>query len=246
MNAIADLAARLAATLPGPDMGSLDAASRAGRDELARLRDRPGPPAVHAACGEILGVLDDNSNDYVAGCLAGAAAAARVTRETQRVEVVWSGPESDVDTGRLTSRVVVDLIGEARRRVLLVSYAAITEERITAALAGAIERGVDVTLVRERAVDNPAFRSSDEAFVGLPLRRVVWPADRRPEGAALHPKLIVVDGRSALVGSANLTGRALDANLECGVLIRGGPQPKSISDHIWSLIHSGTLAVSAS
>ncbi len=47
----------------------------------------------------------------------------------------------------------------------------------------------------------------------------------------------------ALIGSANLTGRALDTNIECGVLLRGGPQPRAISEHIWGLVRSGVLTV---
>jgi cardiolipin synthase A/B len=48
----------------------------------------------------------------------------------------------------------------------------------------------------------------------------------------LHVKVIVVDDRIALVSSANLTGCVMEANLECGILIRGGPHPRAICDHI--------------
>jgi len=67
------------------------------------------------------------------------------------------------------------------------------------------------------------------------------PAAQRPPGAALHAKVIVVDDRIALVGSANLTGRAMEANLECGILIRGGPQLRAIRDHIAGLRAAGIL-----
>jgi phosphatidylserine/phosphatidylglycerophosphate/cardiolipin synthase-like enzyme len=154
---------------------------------------------------------------------------------------VWTGPDSDVDTSRFTSQVIIDLIGEARRSLLLASYATNPEARIVAALTEAVDRGVDVSILYERAADNPAFRSGSDAFAGLRARRLIWPADRRPAGAALHPKFVVVDDHVALVGSANLTGRALDVNMECGMLIRGGRHPRAIADHIWSLLHSGEL-----
>jgi phosphatidylserine/phosphatidylglycerophosphate/cardiolipin synthase-like enzyme len=57
----------------------------------------------------------------------------------------------------------------------------------------------------------------------------------------LHAKIIVVDDRVALVGSANLTGRAMGDNLECGILIRGGKQPRAIRDHVVSLYMAGRL-----
>lgn len=47
--------------------------------------------------------------------------------------------------------------------------------------------------------------------------------------------MIVVDDQVALVGSANLTSRAMESNLECGVLISGGPQPYSIREQIMRL-----------
>ena len=48
-----------------------------------------------------------------------------------------------------------------------------------------------------------------------------WPANRRPvvgqSHAALHAKLVAADERIALLGSANLTDKALAHNLELGV-----------------------------
>ena len=51
----------------------------------------------------------------------------------------------------------------------------------------------------------------------------------------------MVDDQVALVGSANLTSRAMESNLECGILIRGGPQPRAIRDHITGLQAAGVL-----
>jgi cardiolipin synthase A/B len=62
--------------------------------------------------------------------------------------------------------------------------------------------------------------------------RLRWRAEHRPPGAALHAKIIVIDEEVALVGSANFTGRAMATNLECGILVRGGPQPRAIRAHI--------------
>jgi len=44
---------------------------------------------------------------------------------------------------------------------------------------------------------------------------------RRQAGAVLRAKLLTIDRRRALVGSSNLTRRALAANLEAGRLVRG-------------------------
>jgi phosphatidylserine/phosphatidylglycerophosphate/cardiolipin synthase-like enzyme len=74
------------------------------------------------------------------------------------------------------------------------------------------------------------------------ITRWRWPADKRPAGAVLHAKVLVVDGRRALVGSANLTRRALEANIEAGVVINDQHVASAIEDHVRALIASGTLA----
>jgi phosphatidylserine/phosphatidylglycerophosphate/cardiolipin synthase-like enzyme len=71
------------------------------------------------------------------------------------------------------------------------------------------------------------------------IRRWCWPADRRPPGALLHAKALIIDGERALIGSANLTERALSANL--GVLIRDPSVTAALEAHIGSLMESGVL-----
>ncbi len=117
----------------------------------------------------------------------------------------------------------------------LVSYATHNEPSIKAALSAATARNVAVTLLAERHEDNPSYTAAGTPFPGLNVLRLHWPASSRPPGAALHAKIIVVDDQVALVGSANLTSRAMESNLECGILIRGGPQPRAIRDHITGL-----------
>jgi phosphatidylserine/phosphatidylglycerophosphate/cardiolipin synthase-like enzyme len=146
-----------------------------------------------------------------------------------------------VSSSRLTAAAVIDLINAARSEILLVSYATQTEPSIKAVLSAAAARNVDVTLLAERHEDNPSYTAVGPPFPGLSVLRLYWPASSRPPGAALHAKIIVVDDQVALVGSANLTSRAMESNLECGILIRGGPQPRAIRDHITGLAASGAL-----
>jgi phosphatidylserine/phosphatidylglycerophosphate/cardiolipin synthase-like enzyme len=70
-----------------------------------------------------------------------------------------------------------------------------------------------------------------------------WPADQRPagSGAALHAKAVIADAQVAFITSANLTGAALDHNLELGVLVRGGSVPRRLHEHFLALMASGVL-----
>jgi phosphatidylserine/phosphatidylglycerophosphate/cardiolipin synthase-like enzyme len=213
----------------------LAAAARDGVAAVRRLRAEASAPAVRDACDRLLAQLGTIDPAFAAGLLAGAATTVRRLRAQQTLTIVWTGPESGVTTSRLTAATVVDLIRQARREILLVSYATQTEPALDAALAEAASRGVEITLLAERHADNPAYSDTRMPFLGLPSIRLHWPAEERPPGAALHAKIIVIDDRAALVTSANLTSRAMEANLECGTLLRGGPQPAAIREHIWGL-----------
>ena len=186
-------------------------------------------------------MLSGEDPAYLAGLLAGAARAVDRARQRQSLDVVWTGPETGRAAGRLTAATVTDLIGQARREILIVSYATHSEPAIEAALAAAAGQGVEITILAERHADNPVYTATGTPFPGLQALRLRWPASRRPVGAALHAKILVVDQRLALVGSANFTGRGMESNLECGILIRGGPQPGAILDHIAELRARGYL-----
>jgi hypothetical protein len=116
--------------------------------------------------------------------------------------------------------MMIDLVDSAREELLLVSYATYPPAELTAALGRAVARDVQVTVPLERDADNPQFGGTYEAFPGLQLTR---------HGAAPHAKVMVVDRSVALIGSANLTGHALDRTSNAAAprraAARPGPRP---------------------
>lgn len=238
---VAVLACALASQMPPGDLRELSSATADGRQGLLALRARSAAVVTRNACDRLLAVLSSCSPDYLAGALVGAARSASDQRRSGTVDVVWTGPQSGLRTNRLTSAVIVDLIAQASQEVILVSFAAQTEPLVAAALQTAVDRGVEVTLLLERQVDNPTYSGPAFPFPMLAARRLSWPSSARPQGAALHAKVMVIDGSLALVGSANLTGHALERNLECGVLLRGGAAPPAIRVHLLRLLDIGVL-----
>ena len=238
---LADWACRTAERLPTGDVCRLAEAAAAGGPGVRQLRANSGSVILRDACDQLLHRLGYAESAYLAGLLTGTARAVERSRRHQSVSVVWTGPESGVSSSRLTAAAVIELINAARSQILLVSYATYTEPSISTALSAAVARGVAVTLLAERHEDNPSYTALGTPFPGLDALRLHWPAGSRPPGASLHAKIIVVDDQVALVGSANLTSRAMESNLECGILIRGGPQPRAIRDHITGLHAAGLL-----
>lgn len=184
----------------------------------------------------------------VPGAVLGAAIAAAahahdLARRTSHVELVVSGPTSTVIHARRTEQLVAQLVGEAQHDILLITFGLQMHHDLRDALVSATARGVAVTVLAEDPADNPAFTGDPaRALTGLDVRRLRWPAEHRPEGgAALHAKVIVVDGAIAFITSANLTRRAAGDNLEVGVLIRGGAIPARLVAHVDRLLEQDVL-----
>ncbi len=167
---------------------------------------------------------------------------ARQDADARRARPVWTGPGT-VGEQRLTAATLHQLITGAQDRILLVSYAAYTLPEIATDFEAAVQRGCQVDVVFETEEDSAgAYMGPGRPFEQLAgITRWRWPADQRAAGAVLHAKLLIVDGRRALVGSANLTHRALTANLEAGVLITDPDLTGALESHIRGLVDRGIL-----
>lgn len=170
---------------------------------------------------------------------------ARQVAEACRSRPVWTGPGASGEQ-RLTAAVLHDLVASANQRVLLVSYAAFTLTSLASDLTDAVARGCTVDVVFETEEDSSgSYSGQSTPFANVAgITRWRWPAEQRGNGAALHAKVLVIDGARALVGSANLTRRALTANLEAGVLIADPRIAGALEKHVRALMASGTLATS--
>lgn len=226
--ALLELARQWTAELPEPSARSLAVALRGGPAAVRKF-GREVNGAQTKAAATIASKIETTDGQYLAGLLDGLLDA-RAHQPT--ITPVWTGPTTGDASHRLTLAVVADLIAEARNELILVSYATYPSEGIRAALNAAAGCGVAITLLLERAADNPGFKGSITPFPGLDSIQLHWPAAARPNGASMHAKLLVVDRHTALVGSANLTGMALESNLECGVLVRGGSLPGKLAEHV--------------
>ena len=177
-----------------------------------------------------------------------SAALVQAEAAAHRSEVVISGPASDSSAVRLTSSVISELIHHCQKSLLIVSFAAFGITEVIHELEKAAHRGVRIDLVLESTANeggtlyglgaSAAFRAirRDATFW-------TWPASRRPvvgaSRAALHAKLMAADERVALLGSANLTDKALASNLELGVIIRDPDVVRGMVRHFRSLMKPG-------
>lgn len=217
-----------------------------GPDTAGHLTSLVPTPAFRDSVQRLLEAWQqqpDTSGVAVGAAVAAAAHAHDAARRTAHLELVASGPTSSVIHARRTEQVLLQLVHEAQRQILLVTFGLQMHNELRDALRAATERGVTITVLAEDSGDNPEFHGDPvKAVTGLDVRRLRWPAEKRPaHGAALHAKVVVIDGATALVTSANLTKRAAGDNLEVGVLVRGGDIPGRLIGHINRLVDQDVL-----
>jgi phosphatidylserine/phosphatidylglycerophosphate/cardiolipin synthase-like enzyme len=191
--------------------------------------------------------LDGTPPAQTAAFLRGLAAGCALQTTAVGVETVWSGPSSHSVPVRATAQALIQVVTEATSELLLMTYSAKRHDPLREALASAIARRVQVTVVVETLQGAGSALAGAEpaaAFAGIGgLQLWHWPVERRAESSSkLHAKLAVADRRVLLVSSANLTQSGVEKNIEAGVLIRGGSAPARAAEHIVELKSKGVLA----
>lgn len=244
MTELARRAARVARALGSAHVAALAEAYRpaSGHTPAAAAVAAQAVPAPHRDDIDALNQAWSTAPDTPGAAIALAletAEAARSVDDSPQVEVVVTGPDSPDAPVRLTSEVVRQLIDQATRRVMLVSYAAYQLPSVIAALEAAKTRGVRVSLILESP---EKLDGGGGAYAYAAFETYHWPLDQRiPPEAKLHAKAVLVDGKAALLTSANMTGAAYDKNIELGVLCRGGGTAHQIQRHFDALIARGVL-----
>ena len=161
--------------------------------------------------------------------------------EENQTELVLTGPTTPFVATRRTERVLLDVIASAHSELFIVSFVAHERPSILKTLKKAADKGVQVNVVLESSVDSGGTLESDQ-FIGLKaaLPDAIfyhWTArDGEFAGGKVHAKIVVSDQESAFLTSANLTGHAMERNIEAGALFRGGDTPRDIALHLRGLI----------
>jgi phosphatidylserine/phosphatidylglycerophosphate/cardiolipin synthase-like enzyme len=205
-------------------------------------------PAARAALDHLIAAWRQTeiSGDVLAGILVGAAFAHQKAQSESSVELVWTGPTTPFVATRRTEQVLLDLIGHAQSDLFLVSFVAYDVSSVVDALNGAAARGIDIRILLETSMSHGGSLSVDPIATMrrcVPLATLyVWTDRPTPfaEGR-VHAKVAVADGNEAFLTSANLTGHALEKNMEAGVLISGGLVPKGLRQHLHALITTSVI-----
>jgi phosphatidylserine/phosphatidylglycerophosphate/cardiolipin synthase-like enzyme len=194
---------------------------------------------------------DDLDAAVVATALQTAAYSERVHRDSQSVELVWTGPDPGNAPFRRTEQAILQVLDSATERITLVSFAVYRIPNVANALVRAARRGVRITVIVEtpdKVVGEGEYDTiralGDEVANCASL--YYWPREKRTLGDSgkvgiLHVKCAVADGEWLFLSSANLTRQAFTINMELGMLVRGGTIPRRVEDQFVELIRSRSL-----
>ena len=227
----------------------------------------PGPIKVAQVLGERLAISVNAGLERMAtsgwspGQLRILLLSVLAERTSARRSWDWvvSGPALEGVPTRDTGVVYRSLVEQARERLLLSSYALYNGRELFAPLHDALleNPALRVRLILDVSRDFHDHSVSDGIVARFKerFRKRDWPWVELPEvyfdprgleldparKAVLHAKCVIVDGKSALVTSANLTRAAQEKNIEAGVLVQDASRVAGLERFFEGLIESGVL-----
>ncbi|WP_223251987.1 cardiolipin synthase [Paracoccus mutanolyticus] len=131
-------------------------------------------------------------------------------------QVVSTGPD---DRQGSLSDCMVTMIHAARDRLVITTPYYVPDASLDTAIRTAARRGVDVTMILPARNDSLVVQATSEGFyyglVSAGVKLMLF------HGGLLHSKIITVDGRMAMIGSANMDRRSFELNYEMNMLFVG-------------------------
>ena len=219
-------------------------------DDFPKIR-RNLSPNINA---KLIDLLEQNwkqnkqlSSVEIASALISASLTAEIAASRGSVEVVWTGPSSNLVPIRHTEQVLKEVIESAKTKLFVVSFVAYDVPGVHAALNKAIERNVSVDILVESSQNSHSKIQVDSVpkmKSAVPKANIyIWDQSESPKNmiGVVHAKCAVADDCIAFITSANLTTAAMEKNVELGVLISGGDLPVRLDQHLRSLVVSEIL-----
>lgn len=174
-----------------------------------------------------------------------ALAVSQYSEKRGHDELLWTGPKTAVIAVRQIEQAFCELIHYAARKLFIVSFVAYRAENVLNALDDAMKRNVEINFLLEQPKEHGGTVNIDSFRMlkgYLPTANFyIWNDPSKPDSASVHAKCVVADEHIALISSANLTGKAMDDNMELGILVKNGHIPHQLSSLFEALIFEKTI-----
>jgi putative cardiolipin synthase len=170
-----------------------------------------------------------------------AAAAAQLSEWLGGAALHWAPGEVIADDpdrasgadARLVAGRLAEVLARAEREVLIESAYLVPGEEGLALFAGLVRRGLRVRILTNSlaATDVPVVHAG---YAPYRERLLAAGVELHEFRRTLHAKVLVVDRRTAWVGSFNVDPRSVELNTEAGVLIESPSLAAELAEHIES------------
>jgi cardiolipin synthase len=202
-----------------------------------------GTPAAAAVMDQLVEAWRSTSvgaDELALMLLAAGHVVAKVANQ-QSTELVWTGPTTPFVSARRTEQALLQVINAAKQTLFITSFVAYDVSTIVRALNDASARGVAISILLELSQDHGGAISFDAigkmSALVPPAKIYAWrdKAEAFSDGR-VHAKVAAADGSICFITSANLTGYAMERNMEAGLLINGGDVPATLHSHLQALV----------
>ena len=222
-------------------------ATRVRRTEASKavvvLSSVVGTPVASAVVEQLAAAWQNTKvgSDELASMLLAASHVYTKAASEQSTELVWTGPTTPFVSARRTEQALLQVINSAEQSLFITSFVAYDVSTIVKALNAANDRGVAISMLLELSQEHGGsitFDAIGKMRTLVPAANLyAWhdKADPFSDGR-VHAKVAVADGRMCFITSANLTGHAMEKNMEAGVLISGGRIARLLDELLRSLV----------
>jgi len=164
----------------------------------------------------------------------------------QSAELVWTGPITPFVSARRTEQALLQVINAAEQSLFITSFVAYDVSTIVKALNAAAVRGVAISMLLELSQDHGGSISFDAigkmSTLVSAAKLYTWRDKAEPfSDGRVHAKVAVADGKICFITSANLTGHAMEKNMEAGVILEGGDVARTLHEHLNSLVATNVI-----
>lgn len=242
MKSLYPIIARIAADLPSDCIRLVARNIVSGtdcRDTVALWGGSVAHKAVLADFGMEAAASGLSPEEIAAALMAAAETAERFHAENS-LDILWTGPTTTAGPVRRMEQSLCELIDSAKEKLLIVSFVAYKADKIYTTITSAIERGVRVSFLTEASKEHGGSLDVDpteilkKKFPTADFYRWENPDPAHP--AVVHVKCAIADETKALVTSANLTGAAMENNMEQGLMISSRRHAGRIAAHFAALV----------
>lgn len=199
-------------------------------DDFEKCLKRPDNPSFERSMQELRRRFPDMGEKGLTDIISLVCTA--YSRNTgDKCELVITAPTSFRLRARRTEDVVAQLIMQACRSITITGYS--ISDYFDGMLDSMIQKsttGVYVNLYVNDVEKHGEQLQRAKSYRGQYLRLYEYNRAEADRMAALHAKIIVVDGVSSLVSSANLSYHGMQGNVEMGILIQSADKAGTIEE----------------